>query len=307
MDKKLNVLAATGFVIMWSSGFIGARLGTDEAASMTVLMWRFITAAAILGIWWLWKRRTRLSPKSVMTQVLIGLLAQGGYLYCVFLSVEQGVSAGTSNLITTLQPIAAALLAGPFLKEVTSRKQWIGLFIGITGVLFVVYGDLGKTSGVPLWAYGLSFAAMIALVIATLFEKTIKHPLSLMDALPIQTAVTAVFFTAVGIASDKAAPPAAYDFWFAIGWVAGLSTIGGYGFYWLNLKIGSVTRVSSLLYLTPPVTMIWAYFMFGDTIGFLTISGMIICFLGVWVIQKAEAGPCETDPYKQIDGGGVRG
>ncbi|MFP3340012.1 EamA family transporter, partial [Micrococcus sp. SIMBA_131] len=84
-----------------------------------------------------------------------GLFAQGGYLYCVFLSVENGVSAGTSNLITTLQPIAAAALAGPILKESTSIKQWGGLLLGIIGVLFVVYDDLGTSSQVPLWAYAL--------------------------------------------------------------------------------------------------------------------------------------------------------
>ncbi|WP_394173330.1 DMT family transporter [Guptibacillus hwajinpoensis] len=284
--KQISIIAAIGFVIMWSSGFIGARLGTDEASSMTVLMWRFIVASSILAFWWLWKQRKKLSFKSVISQALIGLFAQGGYLYCVFLSVENGVSAGTSNLITTLQPILAAVLAGPILKESTSVKQWGGLVLGIIGVLFVVYDDLGASSGVPLRAYGLSFLAMISLVGATLYEKTMKHPVSVTDALPIQTLISALLFTIVALSTNNATPPATADFWIAVAWVAGFSTIGGYGFYWLNLKLGSITRVSSLLYLTPPVTMIWSFLMFGDRIGFLTIVGMILCLLGVWVIRK---------------------
>ncbi|WP_231572132.1 DMT family transporter [Pontibacillus halophilus] len=285
-NKQLQLLAAIGFVIMWSSGFIGARLGTLEASSMTVLMWRFVVAALILSGWWLWKQRKRLTLRSVATQALIGLFAQGGYLYCVFLSVENGVSAGTSNLITTLQPIVAAALAGPILHEATTKKQWAGLMLGILGVLFVVYEDLGTSSQVPLWAYLLSFLAMISLVFATLYEKTLKETVSLMDALPIQTLTSAVLFTIIGLTTGNATPPATTGFWVAVAWVAVLSTIGGYGFYWLNLKLGSVTRVSSLLYLTPPVTMIWAYLMFGDKIGFLTISGMVICSIGVWIIRK---------------------
>ncbi|KGP73582.1 membrane protein [Pontibacillus yanchengensis Y32] len=282
----MNILAAVGFVIMWSSGFIGARLGTAEANSMTVLMWRFIVAANILSGWWLWRHRKKLSVKSVISQALIGLFAQGGYLYCVFLSVEHGVSAGTSNLITTLQPIMAAALAGPILKESTSLKQWGGLLVGIVGVLFVVYEDLGTSSQVPLWAYALSFLAMISLVCATLYEKSLKHSVDLSDALPIQTLISAILFLIIGFTTGYAAPPATINFWFAVAWVAGLSTIGGYGFYWLNLKLGSVTRVSSLLYLTPPVTMLWAFLMFGDRIGFLTIVGMVLCFIGVWIIRK---------------------
>lgn len=284
--KQINIIAAVGFVIMWSSGFIGARLGTAEASSMTVLMWRFIVAAAILGMWWVLVKRKKLSFKSILSQSLIGLFAQGGYLYCVFLSVEYGVSAGTSNLITTLQPIVAAALAGPILKEITTIKQWGGLLLGILGVLFVVYADLGTGAQVPLWAYALSFLAMLSLVGATLYEKVLKHPISVVDALPIQTVITAFLFTVVGFATDSALPPATTEFWLAVLWLAGFSTIGGYGFYWLNLKLGSVTRVSSLMYLTPPVTMLWSFFMFGDQIGVLTIIGMIICLVGVWVIKK---------------------
>ncbi|QST01028.1 DMT family transporter [Pontibacillus sp. ALD_SL1] len=284
--KQINLIAAIGFVVMWSSGFIGARLGTAEASSMTVLMWRFIVAAIVLGIWWLWKQRRQIPIKTVLTQSLIGLFAQAGYLYCVFLSVEHGVSAGTSNLVTTLQPIVAAALAGPILKESTSFKQWIGLLLGIIGVLFVVYEDLGTSAQVPLWAYGLSFLAMVSLVGATLYEKGLKATADLGDALPIQTGISALFFIVIGFLTDNATPPATTGFWFAVAWVAGLSTIGGYGFYWLNLKLGSVTRVSSLLYLTPPVTMLWAFLMFGDKIGFLTVVGMIICLVGVWVIRN---------------------
>ncbi|XQY92237.1 DMT family transporter [Metabacillus sp. HB246100] len=288
-NKQIDILAAVGFVVMWSSGFIGARLGTAEASSMTILMWRFIVAAIVLGGWWIWRQRKKLSMKAVISQSLIGLFAQGGYLYCVFLSVEHGVSAGTSNLITALQPIVAAALAGPILKESTTMKQRWGLVLGIIGVLFVVYEDLRAGAHVPLWAYALSFFAMVSLVGATLYEKGQQTTIDLVDALPIQTVISALLFTTIGFVTDNAIPPATTGFWLAVAWLAGFSTIGRYGFYWLNLKLGSVTRVSSLLYLTPPVTMWWSFLMFGDRIGFLTIVGMIICLLGVLVIRMNKA------------------
>lgn len=287
-NQQINILAAVGFVIMWSSGFIGARLGTAEAGSLTVLMWRFIVAAAILSVWWLWKQRKRMSITIVLWQSFIGLLAQGGYLLGVFLSVENGVSAGTSNLITTLQPIVVAALAGPVLKQNTTIKEWIGLLIGILGVLLVVYDDLGTSAHVPIWAYALSVMAMVSLVTSTLLEKKFDFSAPLSDALPIQTIISALLFTVIALVSNQAAPPASYNFWVAVLWVAVLSSIGGYGFYWLNLTLGSVTRVSSLLYLTPPVTMIWAFLMFGETIGFFTIMGMLLCFIGVWIISQKE-------------------
>ncbi|WP_425495982.1 EamA family transporter [Paenibacillus lemnae] len=62
--------------------------------------------------------------------------------------------------------------------------------------------------------------------------------------------------------------------------------MGGYGFYWLNLRLGSVNRLNGLLYLTPPATMIWAFFMFGETIGMFTLMGMAICAAGVIILRK---------------------
>lgn len=284
--KKMPLFAAIGFVIMWSSGFIGARLGTSEANTFTLLMWRFIGAAVILGIWWIWTQRKRITVQAFISQAVIGIFAQGGYLCFVFISIESGVSAGTSSLITALQPIAAAALAGPVLKETVSLKQWAGLLLGILGVLLVVLGDLGLSAEVPLWGYAFSFFAMLSLVCATLIEKKSKHTVSIMDALPIQTLLSALLFTLIALTTGHTVPPASPGFWMAAAWLAIFSTIGGYGFYWLNLKIGSVTRVSGLLYLTPPVTMVWAYVMFGDRIGLFTLAGLIVCLTGVWMLRK---------------------
>jgi drug/metabolite transporter (DMT)-like permease len=70
-------------------------------------------------------------------------------------------------------------------------------------------------------------------------------------------------------------------FWGAVAWFVVFSTFGGYGFYWLNLKMSTVARVSSLIYLTPPTTMVWAYLMFGERVGLLAVVGLVICFGGV--------------------------
>lgn len=96
-------------------------------------------------------------------------------------------------------------------------------------------------------------------------------------------------FSAVGLATGDAAPPADGHFWLAVGWVIVLSTVGGYGLYWLNLERGSVTRVSSLLYLTPPTTMVWAFLMFGETIGALAAGGLGVCIAAVLLVRTSES------------------
>ena len=218
-------------------------------------------------------------------QGVVGLLAQGAYLTGVVGAVEFGVTAGTTALIAALQPLVAAALAGPVLGEYVGRQQWAGLAVGLVGVALVVGGDV-RVAEAPLWAYAMPFAGMAGLVAATLVERKenlrgsgLEAPMDVV--LGIQCAASALLFAAMAMFWGGLEPAGGLLFWGAVAWFVVFSTFGGYGFYWLNLKLSSVARVSSLIYLTPPTTMVWAYLMFGERVGLLAVIGLVICFGGV--------------------------
>lgn len=241
-------------------------------------------------------------------QSVVGLLAQGVYLTGVVGAVEFGVTAGTSALVAALQPLLAAALAGPVLGEHVSRQQWAGLAVGLVGVTLVVGGDAGVGGDVPLWAYAMPFVGMAGLVAATLVERKENLQKSTLQAsananpkagseeadaetpldvaLAIQCAASALLFAALAPFWGGLEPAGGLHFWAAVAWFVVFSTFGGYGFYWLNLKLSGVARVSSLIYLTPPTTMVWAYLMFGERIGPLAFVGLLICFGGVLLANR---------------------
>ncbi|MBA2377259.1 MAG: DMT family transporter [Rubrobacter sp.] len=289
---KGRILAEAGFVVMWSSGFIGASLGTLTAGTSTLLAWRFLIAAIILFGWTMAMRRRWPSAGGFVHAGIVGLLSQGVYLGGVVGAVEMGVSAGTTALVAALQPLLAASLAGPVLGEKVTGRQWIGLAIGLAGVALVVGGDMGMVGAAPMWAYALPFAGMAGLVAATFVERVsdgrAASDMPLDVSLTIQCSVSAVVFGVVALAQGSLAPPEDTRFWGAVLWLVVLSNFGGYGFYWLNVKLSSVTRVSSLLYLTPPTTMAWAFVMFGEEVGYLAILGLAICACGVFLANKSE-------------------
>lgn len=278
-------VAEVGFVVMWSSGFIGARLGTPEAATPTLMAWRFLFAAGLLMAMVLLFRRHRFSGREVAVQGIVGFLAQGVYLTGIVGAVEFGVSAGIAALVAALQPPLAAALAGPVLGERVSRWQWVGLGIGLVGVALVVGGDIGAGWDAPPWAYAMPFVGMAGLVAATLVERKTSQEADsetpLDAALAIQCAVSALLFAVMALFWGGLEPTGSIHFWAAVGWFVVFSTFGGYGFYWLNLKSSGVARVSSLIYLTPPTTMIWAYLMFGEGIGPVAVVGLLVCLGGV--------------------------
>lgn len=271
---------ASGLVVMWSSGFVGAELGTRHAPVDTLLMWRFTVAAALLGGAWLALRRRRLPARAVAEQSLIGVLSQGCYVGPIVWAVGLGVPSGTCALIAALQPLAAGALAGRLLGERVTARQWWGLGVGLVGVALVVRGDLSGATA-PAWAYALPFAGMAALLAASFLERRARAPLSPTDALPLHCATSALLFSAVAGGAGHAEAPATGAFWVAVGWVVLLSTLGGYGFYWLSLRRDGITRTSALIYLTPPTTALWAYAMWGTRPAALGLVGMAVCVAGV--------------------------
>ncbi|MFC4350394.1 DMT family transporter [Fodinicurvata halophila] len=291
---SLRTLAATpvlevGLVICWSSGFIGGTLASATTSIYLVLFWRFLLISLLLlplagrGI-------ARMAPRELALQALLGAFAMFGYLATLITAIDQGVPAGTAALIAALQPLATAALAGIVVSEPVSARQWLGLLIGFGGVALAVGGGLDQA---PLWGYGLTLLSMASLVTATLIARRQPGPSPLLPSLTIQSAVAALLFLPLALADGTLLPEVTGSFAYAVLWFILFSTLGGYGLYWTCLARTSATRVSSLIYLTPPVTTLWAFVMFDQPITLGAVAGFLICLAGVR-LAKARRMPGKT-------------
>ncbi|MYR07150.1 EamA family transporter [Gordonia sp. SID5947] len=269
------------FVASWSSGFIGAKLGASDAPATTLLMWRFIPVAlALSAVAALLARRSpapRRTRRGAMTQIGVGALSQCGYTLTVYWAIGLGVSTGTTALIDGVQPLVVAVLAGPLLGAAASGRQWFGLTVGAIGVVIVTWTDAtASTTAAPWWAYLIPLAGMASLVAATFLDRRGPNTLSRTESLAIHCTTSAVIFTAICLVDGTAMPPAAPGFWVAIGWLIGLSTLGGYGLYWILVDRLGVTSVNALMFLMPPVTTLWGAAMFGEPLTATTIVGLTV-------------------------------
>lgn len=278
---RQTAAGAAGLVVMWSSGFVGARLGTAHAAADTLLAWRYLVVAVLVG-GALLVRRPRLTRFEVSRQAVLGLLCQAVYLGGVVTGVGMGVPAGVAALIAVLQPLVVGALAGPVLGQPVRPRQWLGLVVGLAAVSVVVAGDLD--GGGHVLGYLLVVGGMLALSAGTLLERRWRLATPFADVLTIHCLVSCVVFVVAAAAADRLAPPMTPGFWWAVLWVVVLSTFGGYGCYLLTLRALGATGVSTLLFLTPPTTMVWALLMFGEPIGVTTVVGLAGCAAAVWLV-----------------------
>ncbi|AIV38650.1 DMT family transporter [Streptomyces sp. CCM_MD2014] len=287
----MNALLSVAFVLCWSSGFIGAKLGAGTADASTLLMWRFLPLAAVLSAAAAFSRPAwrGLTIRDAGRQIAVGALSQSGYVLGVFYAVQLGVSSGTTALIDGVQPLVAGALAGPLLRQYVSRRQWLGLWLGLAGVATVTLADAGAAGAeVPWWAYFVPFLGMLSLVAATFLEGRSCAPVPPRVSMTIHCATSAVLFSVLAASLGTAVPPADSSFWLATGWLVVLPTFGGYGLYWLILRRSGITEVNTLMFLMAPVTAVWGALMFGEPFGVQTALGLAAGLAAVVVVRRGN-------------------
>lgn len=289
-----------GLVIAWSSGFIGGSLASMTASIFGVLFWRFLLATLILAPFTIRAIR-RTSFAEIGLQALIGSFAMFGYLSMMISAISLGVPAGIAALIAALQPLATAACVGLVLREKVILKQWIGLALGFIGVAIPVLGSIDDAS---FAGYLLAFGSMISIVIATLISKKKATNSPVLPSLTIQCFMSTVLFMPLAIIDNALMPELNRPFIYAVIWFVVFSTFAAYGLYWVNLARTSATRVSSLIYLTPPVTSVWAYMMFDEPITKAIIIGFSLSIFGVLLAKSKTTLNKSTIPHckQTLDG-----
>jgi drug/metabolite transporter (DMT)-like permease len=284
--------AAALFVLLWSTGFIGAKLGVPHADPLTFLALRFVLATALLLALALatrapWPR----DPWQILHLCVAGVLLHAVYLGGVYVAMSLGVEAGLSALIVSTQPVLVAALAGLLLGERVTARQWLGLALAAVGVTLVVWRKLDAGFG-TLEGVLLCLVALCGITAATLYQKRFCGAMDLRSGSVIQ-------YTAAGLAAglgsflfEEQRVDWTGELIFALAWLVLLLSLGAVSLlYWL-IRRGEAARVSSLFFLVPPVTALVAWMVFGETFGPLALAGMVVTVIGVALVnlERRNAG-----------------
>lgn len=277
------------FVILWSTGFIAARLGMPYAEPFSFLSLRFALALICLGGLALLARAPWPGWRQALHSMVVGFLLHGVYLGAVFWAIDHGLPAAIAAMIVGLQPIMATLLASSFLDEPISPRHWIGLLVGVLGLVFVLAPKFGLgDSGITLTNIVVAVVAMLGATLATIYQKKFatKTPLR-----------TGTFWQYVGAFLPCLLYALIFeDFifeWngeliFAMAWAVFVLSIAAVFLLMLLIRKGSISRVSSLLFLVPAVTALLAFITFGDTLNYLQVFGMILCATAVRLAMTSQ-------------------
>jgi drug/metabolite transporter (DMT)-like permease len=275
-------------VVSWSAGFVGIRFAIDHAPLFLILLWRSLVSGLILLPFAL-SMGPRLRWRNVWPQMLFGAVAMAGYLAGFAWAISLGVPTGLVALITDMLPLAVAALSWPILGQALGGKQWLGTGIGLAGVL-IASGPSLKLGDVPLLAYSLPALGTIALALALLLQKRSRAvSMPVYQSLCIQCLSAAAIFAVLAWQEGGVLPVPDAGFVGGILWLVFVATFGAWSLYYIALRRSSPTRVTAILYLSPPVTMIWAWIMFGEPLSWMMALGLIVSLAGIVIFARGRA------------------
>jgi drug/metabolite transporter (DMT)-like permease len=273
------------FVILWSSAFVTTKPIIDNSDPFAALAFRFFFVALGFFLFAIYKDQKILTTnKNLLQSIISGVLFHGVYLGGVFYSVSIGIPTGITALIVTLQPILTNALAGKFLNENVSIKQWVGIVLGFIGAALVLGFDIG--SSLPTIGIISSFIALLAITSSTLWQKKISSNLPLSVSNFYQAIggclfhiLIIIFFTEPYINFNTA-------FLLAMSHQIFLVSFGAFTILMLLIKNNSASKTVSVFFLIPPTTAIIAWLFLNESLNTLDVIGFIIATIGVYIATR---------------------
>lgn len=276
------------FVLIWSTGFVVARLVAPHAEPLTFLMLRYgLTVGVLTTVALVAGARWPVGWRGWRDALLAGILLQGIYLDGVFWAVSRGLPAGLAALVTSLPPLLTALVAGPLLGERVSPRRWLGVGIGALGAGLVLLPKIGAATGaIPLDALAICFGATLALTGGTLWQKRSAATVDLRTNAAVQFLGAGLMTLPLALLLEEGRFDASLPALAGLAWsVLGLSVGGILLLLWL-IQQQAVAGVSALFYLVPAVSAVMAYMLFGETLVPVQIAGMVVAVIGVALASR---------------------
>ncbi|MDP3757529.1 DMT family transporter [Polaromonas sp.] len=279
------------FVLIWSTGFIVAKYGLPYAPPLTFLAIRYVLSLACFLVWIAIARVAW--PRSRVQWLhlgVTGILIHAGYLGGVWSAIKGGMGSGLSALIVGLQPVLTAVWVSRMgdasqSDNRVSARQWLGLVLGLAGLLLVVSRKFGAGNEATAYTLACAVFALLSITIGTLYQKRFVQAADVRSANAIQ--LGAALLVTLPFAWFEAEPVLLTpEFMGALAWSVLALTLGGSSLLYMLIQRGAATAVTSLLYLVPPTTALMAWLLFGESITVVTVLGTALTALGVWLVVR---------------------
>ena len=279
------------FVLIWSTGFVVAKFGLPYAPPLTFLSIRFALSLLCFALWIALARVPLPRGRRQLLHLAVsGVLIHAGYLGGVWMAIKAGMGSGLAALMVGLQPVLTALWVARVASKIGSdekvtRGQWLGLALGLVGLVLVVARKFGSTQEVTGFTLAAITVGLLSITVGTLYQKRFVQPADVRGANAVQIAAALAITLPLSLFE---AEPVVWTAQFvgALAWAVLVLTLGGSSLLYLLIQRGAATAVTSLMYLVPPCTAVMAWLLFAEPVTVVTMVGTSVTAVGVYLVVR---------------------
>lgn len=284
-NKKVSYINLAFCILLWASIPVTSKKILVELDNIQMLFYSTVLSLFVIGgILVFQKKINALKQYSRKDYFIMGSLGfLGTYLYYILLyKAFTFTTASEGFILAYTWPILVLVLAFIILKERITLKKIVAILISFFGIVVIItngkifslnftnlYGDILALSG------AFTFALFSILGKKYNFDKTISAFVYFLSAFIFVT-FTVIIFSSITWPSLYIWPWLFYNGIF----VNGVTYI----FWFKALEYGDTHIISSMLYLTPFLSLIYIWLFLDEKILFSSIIGLIIIVAGI-VIQ----------------------
>lgn len=273
------------FIILWASAFVTSKAIVNDSTPFAALSFRFGLVSLGFFIFCIFTNsKIILSFNDFIKASIIGICFHGLYLGGVFYAISENLSVGITAIIVSLQPILTAIFAGPFLKELVTWKQWVGIMLGFFGTLLVIGMDIGES--IPIIGLIASLIGLTAITSGTLLQRKIGGNIPLATSNLYQAFSAFIFLLMITFLFEKSFINFSLNFILSMSWQVIFVSFGAFTILQYLINTGTASRTATLFFLVPPVSVVMAWLFLNEKMTILDISGLIIATLGVYIATR---------------------
>ena len=272
------------FVLLWSTGFVGAKFGLPFAEPFWFLCIRLSIASSLLLIAIVTLKTPWPKAKQVKHIAVAGLLIHAAYLGGVFWAIKAGMPAGIAALVLGLQPVLTAVFARLFLTETLQMRQWLGLALGLIGVFLVLSSRTNGNFIVQPLPLASILISLFGITLGTIYQKKHLQTMPLLSGTFIQYSSSAFVLAALAFTFETRQVIWSGEFIFALSWLISVLSFGAVLLLFLLIRNNAASQLGSLFYLVPVATAIESYFLFNERLSFWALVGLVITVIGVALV-----------------------
>ncbi|MGF1761072.1 DMT family transporter [Photobacterium sagamiensis] len=275
------------FVVLWSSGFIGARFGLEYAEPATFLLLRMLANVTVFVVLMVLLRARLPRGKEGFHSMIAGLLIHGFYLGGTYEGISLGMPAGLCSLLVGLQPILTAVILVNFSNEKLRSSQWLGLLIGFVGIAMVLQGNMEwQQEGHREAAYVFVVLALLGITLGTLYQKKFCQGVDMIGGAVWQYTAAALVFLPVAMTTETMAVQWTTEFIFTLSWLVVVLSVIAILLLLYMVRHGESSKVASTFYLVPPMTAFQAWLVFGEEFDTFGIIGFALAACAVYLVVR---------------------